>query len=301
MDENRNEMEKMENTNHASNSSNASNTSNAGNTSNSNNDTPQDYCPCCPNHCQADALECGKGTRYFQENRSEGEHFREHHHGQGHGFHGRCPGHLNREDMSLEDILLYQFRSCTHFFRYGMGGKTGQQRILAMLAERGIITQRELQDMLGVQSGSLSEILNKVETCGYIMRRQNERDRRQMNLELTDSGMEAARNFREEHMKKARAMFDGLKKSSGPPCWRRGWSTGPVWRKEEPADRGLAAGSAGEVFREQTENTGQRTGAAEEGWEADIPYKKQTSETRAGRIFLVLPLFCPVCILPYLF
>ena len=112
--------------------------------------------------------------------------------------------------MSLEDILLYQFRSCTHFFRYGMGGKTGQQRILAMLAERGIITQRELQDMLGVQSGSLSEILNKVETCGYIMRRQNERDRRQMNLELTDSGMEAARNFREDHMKKARAMFDGL-------------------------------------------------------------------------------------------
>lgn len=217
MDENRNEMDKMENTNHAgdgsssaSNSSNASNTSNAGNTSNSNNDTTQDYCPCCPNHCQADALECGKGTRYFQENRSEGEHFREHHHGQGHGVHGRCPGHLNREDMSLEDILLYQFRSCTHFFRYGMGGKTGQQRILAMLAERGIITQRELQDMLGVQSGSLSEILNKVETCGYIMRRQNERDRRQMNLELTDSGMEAARNFREDHMKKARAMFDGL-------------------------------------------------------------------------------------------
>ena len=78
MDENRNEMDKMENTNHAgdgsssaSNSSNASNTSNAGNTSNSNNDTTQDYCPCCPNHCQADALECGKGTRYFQENRSE--------------------------------------------------------------------------------------------------------------------------------------------------------------------------------------------------------------------------------------
>ena len=86
MDENRNEMDKMENTNHAgdgsssaSNSSNASNTSNAGNTSNSNNDTTQDYCPCCPNHCQADALECGKGTRYFQENRSEGEHFRERH------------------------------------------------------------------------------------------------------------------------------------------------------------------------------------------------------------------------------
>ena len=69
----------------------------------------------------------------------------------------------------------------------------------------------------------------------------------------------------------------------------------------EPADRGSMAGSAGEVFREPMESTGQRPGAAEEGWEADIPYKKQTSETRAGRIFLVLPLFRPVCILPSLY
>ena len=69
----------------------------------------------------------------------------------------------------------------------------------------------------------------------------------------------------------------------------------------EPADRGSMAGSAGEVFREPMESTGQRPGAAEEGWKADIPYKKQTSETRAGRIFLVLPLFRPVCILPSLY
>ena len=52
MDENRNEMDKMENTNHASNSSNASNTSNAGNTSNSNNDTTQDYCPFWCSRCR---------------------------------------------------------------------------------------------------------------------------------------------------------------------------------------------------------------------------------------------------------
>ena len=120
MDENRNEMDKMENTNHAgdgsssaNNSSNASNTSNAGNTSNSNNDTTQDYCPCCPNHCrQTPGMRKRKhGT---QEGPSEGEHFREHHHGQGHGYHGRCPGHLNREDMSWR-ISFYRFRSCTLF------------------------------------------------------------------------------------------------------------------------------------------------------------------------------------------
>ncbi|MCD7990429.1 MAG: MarR family transcriptional regulator [Clostridia bacterium] len=201
MDENKNEINKVDNANNTNDTNYTTNTS-------------QDYCPCCPNHCQADALECGKGRRYFKGINSGDERFQDReqgpYDGPGHGFHGRCQGHLSREDMSLEDILLHQFRACTHFFRYGMGGKTGQQRILAMLAERGIITQRELQDMLGVQSGSLSEILNKVETSGYIMRRQNEKDRRQMNLELTESGRETARNFREEHMRKARTMFDGL-------------------------------------------------------------------------------------------
>lgn len=43
----------------------------------------------------------------------------------------------------------------------------------------------------------------------------------------------------------------------------------------EPADRGSMAGSAGEVFREPMESTGQRPGDAEEGWEAESLCKKQ--------------------------
>ena len=73
----------------------------------------------------------------------------------------------------------------------------------------------------------------------------------------------------------------------------------PGWRKEEPADRGWQP-----VWQERFPGADREHGTedrrAEEGWEADIPYKKQTSETRAGRIFLVLPLFRPVCILPSL-
>lgn len=228
--------------------------------SDSTGNTNTDHCPCCQNHCQADALECGKGRRYFQQSKDQRDEFRgqwygnpDRNHDRDHGWdygrnddrnhggnHDRSQSenygghpwdgryrrendgegqfgqphkwgeHFHGEDMSLEDILLHQLRSCTHYFRYGMGEKSGQQRILAMLAQRGIITQRELQNMLGVQSGSLSEILNKVESGGYINRRQNERDRRQMDLELTESGREAARHFWEDHMQKARSMFDGL-------------------------------------------------------------------------------------------
>lgn len=142
-------------------------------------------CPCCPNHCPADTLECGKGRRYFQQKGDEG-------------------------GQSQEDILLHQFRACAHYFRYGMGEKAGQQRILSMLDRTGIITQKELQDMLGVQSGSLSEILNKVEAGGYIIRRQNEKDRRQMDLELTESGKESAHGFKREREQMVSTMFADL-------------------------------------------------------------------------------------------
>lgn len=161
-------------------------------------------CPCCPNHCQEDSLQCGKGRRYF----TQGDRDKDPAEGNGGAYGGkesRC-----EEDLSLEGKILRQLRRCFHYFRYGMGGNTSQQRILSMLGERGVITQRELQDMLGVQSGSLSEILGKVESSGYIMRRQNENDRRQMNLELTKAGRNAAHSFREEHVSKAKEMFHGL-------------------------------------------------------------------------------------------
>lgn len=81
-----------------------------------------------------------------------------------------------REPLTLDERLVRQLRACMHYFHYGMGRKSGQQRILSLLRERRGMTQRELQDVLGVQPGSLSEILNKVEAGGYIRRRQNERD-----------------------------------------------------------------------------------------------------------------------------
>lgn len=65
-----------------------------------------------------------------------------------------------RHGFVIEEKLQGQLRACGHFLHYNMGQKVGQARILTVLLERGIITQRELQDILEVRSGSLSEILN---------------------------------------------------------------------------------------------------------------------------------------------
>ena len=75
--------------------------------------------------------------------------------------HGRnCEMGECRHGFVIEEKLQGQLRACGHILHYNMGQKVGQARILTVLLERGIITQRELQDILEVRSGSLSEILN---------------------------------------------------------------------------------------------------------------------------------------------
>ena len=65
-------------------------------------------------------------------------------------------------------------------------------RILSVLSANSPITQRQLMDILDVRSGSLSEILGKMETEGYITRTPNEQDKRGVDVTLTPAGLEAA-------------------------------------------------------------------------------------------------------------
>lgn len=180
-----------------------------------NENTAGNICPGCPSRCPKEALQCGKGRRYFErygDVDEEDECAGRGRHGE-HAKDGECTEQSQekcREPLTLDERLVRQLRACMHYFHYGMGRKSGQQRILSLLRERRGMTQRELQDVLGVQPGSLSEILNKVEAGGYIRRRQNERDRRRFDLELTEAGENAARDVREEHRQMIANMFSAL-------------------------------------------------------------------------------------------
>lgn len=125
------------------------------------------------------------------------------------GFECRQQGHGGERD-TLEDKLLWQLRTCGHFLHHNTGGKAGQHRILTILAERGDTTQKELQEILDVRSGSISEILNKVEADGFIERIQSKTDKRQMNLKLTESGREAASQMGQQSRDLVSELFAGL-------------------------------------------------------------------------------------------
>ena len=70
------------------------------------------------------------------------------------------------------------------------GPHHGQMRILRMLGQHEVITQRELMDALQVRSSSLSELLIKLEARGAITRSRDEEDRRGMLIRLTPQGRE---------------------------------------------------------------------------------------------------------------
>ncbi|WP_334138129.1 MarR family winged helix-turn-helix transcriptional regulator [Corynebacterium variabile] len=81
--------------------------------------------------------------------------------------------------------------------RGGRGGfrgeiRSGQGRVLGILALQSPLPQKNLAFMLGVRPQSLSELIAKLETAGLVTRERDENDRRSFLIELTDAGREAA-------------------------------------------------------------------------------------------------------------
>ena len=68
----------------------------------------------------------------------------------------------------------------------------GQGRLLVLLNRYGTLTQRELIELTGRRSATLSEQLDGMEKSGLISRCKNEQDKRNVDVELTEQGKKAA-------------------------------------------------------------------------------------------------------------
>jgi DNA-binding MarR family transcriptional regulator len=67
-------------------------------------------------------------------------------------------------------------------------GDMGQRRIAHILAAADSMSQLEIQNLLGIKSGSMSEIITKMEKKGYIIRLKDVNDKRKIVLKITESG-----------------------------------------------------------------------------------------------------------------
>lgn len=97
-----------------------------------------------------------------------------------------------------------------HTMRYLYEGRGSQKSILILLHDVKMITQRELTKRLGIQPGSASEVLTKLENAGLIMRTTSEEDRRTANITLTENGKQMADEAANQRTERHREMFSCL-------------------------------------------------------------------------------------------
>jgi len=124
-----------------------------------------------------------------------------------------------KEKEELEQELKKAMGSCGHFLYHRKGGRFGQEKILQILYENGFIStenavdQQLLQAMMNVQSGSISEIIRKMEMKGTVGKVQNKEDRRKNSIYLTEKGSFVLKEKIIERNRQEAAMFDALSES----------------------------------------------------------------------------------------
>lgn len=109
--------------------------------------------------------------------------------------------------MPIEEKLILSIRDLGDVVRFLYEGKGSQKRILIILNETGSMTQANLTKRLGIQPGSASEVIRKLEAAGYIERKQNEKDKRTTDLFLTDIGKKMAEEAVKQRMQRHQDMF----------------------------------------------------------------------------------------------
>ncbi len=123
----------------------------------------------------------------------------------------KVPLYLLTEVIFLDNRqLLDMMEECGHFLWHRQKDRRGQMRILKAAAEKGEISQTELRDRLGIQSGSLSELVLKTEAKGFITREKDENDKRRLILRITPEGEDFLRRKEREQSEEDAAMFDIL-------------------------------------------------------------------------------------------
>lgn len=115
-----------------------------------------------------------------------------------------------RPTEAINGRLIILLRDISHTMRSLYEGRGSQKRILILLRETGTITQRELTARLGIQSGSASEVIAKLENTGLIARVLSETDRRTANISLTEEGQQLAAEAMAQRQQRHEEMFSAL-------------------------------------------------------------------------------------------
>lgn len=109
--------------------------------------------------------------------------------------------------MNTEQLLLIKFHK---FYNSIPKARDSQGRILRILSAHDGISQHQLQEIVGIKPGSLSEVLIKLEKSGCITRKQDKHDKRCQNVYITAKGKKTFEEIHKAHEEESAHYFDSL-------------------------------------------------------------------------------------------
>jgi DNA-binding MarR family transcriptional regulator len=92
----------------------------------------------------------------------------------------------------------------------GSGVHTGQELVLAKLLHLGSLPVAQLAKVLDVEVPTATRATQRMEAVGLVRRVKNDKDARQVSIELTDHGIEVAHTVRELHAQAGRRALNGI-------------------------------------------------------------------------------------------
>lgn len=122
-------------------------------------------------------------------------------------------GNMNTTpEKSLEATLLSQMHLCGHIISHHTEESSSQRRLLNIIKKYGVASQSELVNAMGVRPPSMSALLSKLESRGYITRIKKEGDRRKLYISITEAGEAALEKMQREHERILGELFAALDK-----------------------------------------------------------------------------------------
>ena len=164
-------------------------------------------CPICGKGCDVNELKCCSGKKFIRLlNNGEitEEKVKE--------LKEQSKKREEFKKLPQEERLMLMIGKCGTILNNKHCGHHGRGRILRVLLEKGTMTQSELQNIIDIRSGSLSEILSKIEEKELIIREKDENDKRKVNISITEKGKESIL-LNEEEQQQLEVILSKLLKS----------------------------------------------------------------------------------------
>jgi DNA-binding MarR family transcriptional regulator len=119
------------------------------------------------------------------------------------------------DDLPMDDATLLaqfsqMFRSAADAFVDQVDMHRGQALLLCKLVRRDGMTQSELADLLSVQGATVTNMLQRMEEAGLVVRRRDLDDNRLVRVYMTDEGREKERSINEQFRNLEASVLDGI-------------------------------------------------------------------------------------------